>query len=107
MSQAVAILSTTLISFDDGNYNYKKLTSPLYPYELDRIPHYVGHPATKYILDSLGAIYVPGGFTGLKVGESFYVAQLKDGRKGAAFTVDQPNVTPDDIKWGIVTRLPD
>ncbi len=98
----VAILSTTLLQ-KTGTYVFTELTTM--PGHLQGLPHYVGHPATRYLLDKAGAIYTPGLFNGLDVGQSFYTAQLKDPRKGQAFTVDNPNVTLDDLKRGLVTRI--
>jgi hypothetical protein len=96
-----AILSTMLLQAD-GTYEYKALSDTP---EIRDIPHYVGHPATKHLLDQAGAVYVQGLFSGLQPGEGFYVAQLKDPRKGQAFTKDNPNVEPGDLKWGVVRRL--
>lgn len=97
----VAILSTTLLQ-NEGTYQYEHCCSLI---SLVGIPHFVGHPATRHILDAEGAVYTPGLFAGMNVGESIVVCQLKDPRKGQAFTVDSPNVSADDFKWGVVTRL--
>lgn len=97
----VAVLSSTLLQLE-GDYRYASLTGAP---EIRDVPHFVGHPATKFLLDGLGAVYSKGLFQGLEVGATFVVAQLKDPRKGAAFTVDQPGVAPEDLKWGTVTRL--
>lgn len=97
----MAVLSTTLLQLE-GTYKYMPLSwTPC----VSGVPHFVGHPATRHLLDQAGAVYTPGLFTGLEVGQTFVVCQLKDPRKGQAFTVDSPGVTPDDLKWGIVTRL--
>lgn len=101
MKKIVAILSSTVLS-GAGTYRYDVLGEMP---AVSGISHYIGHPATKFILDGAGAVYVPGYFSGLKIGESFLVAQLKDPRKGSAFTTDSPNVGPDDLKWGVVTRI--
>lgn len=97
----VAVLSSTVLA-EAGTYRYDPLAEMP---AVSGIPHYVGHPATKFLLDQAGATYTPGYFSGLKPGESFAVAQLRDPRKGSAFTTDAPNVGPDDLKWGLVTRV--
>lgn len=97
----VAVLSTTLLQ-KEGVYQYVAL--PEAPTVMG-IKHYVGHPATRHILDQMGATHAPGLFLGLQVNQAIYVAQLKDPRKGQAFTVDSPNVGPEDLKWGMVIRL--
>ncbi len=103
MQKPIAILSSTVLSHD-GTYQYAAL--PSMPADLaGGIPHYVGHPATRYLLDQAGAIYTPGYFTGLEVGQTYLVAQLKDPRKGGAFTTDVPGVEPSDLKWGMVRRV--
>lgn len=102
MQKPIAILSSTVLSLD-GTYQYAAL--PSMPVDLAAgIPHYVGHPATRYLLDQAGAVYTPGYFAGLEVGQTYLVAQLKDPRKGNAFTVDHPNIDPTDLKWGMVRR---
>jgi hypothetical protein len=122
MLKFVAVLSSTVLT-KDGIYQYEGTDTPP---DVSGLPHYVGHPATRYLLDGMGAVYTPGYFGGLKTPtgdrafyaghphlhddkddmefEGFYVAQLKDPRKGSAFTVDQSNVTADDLKWGVVIR---
>lgn len=96
-----AILSSTVLSLD-GTYRYESIaTIPT----VTGIPHYVGHPATRYLIDQAGAVYTPGYFPGLQPSEAYLVAQLKDPRKGGAFTADVPGVEPGDLKWGIVTRV--
>jgi len=98
---AKAILSTTLLQHS-GDYRFTPLTAAP---AIAGIPHHVGHPATRFLLDREGGVYTPGLFLGLEVGEYFFVAQLRDARKGQAFTVDHPGVEPGDLKWGLVTRL--
>ena len=101
----VAILSSTVLT-REGEYRYVPFHSmPV----VAGIPHYVGHPAMRHILDTAGAVYkagyFAGYFAGLDVGESYLACQLRDPRKGTAFTADAPNVDMTDLKFSIVTRI--
>lgn len=93
-----AVLSTTLLQHT-GSYAYLALTEAP---DVRGVPHYIGHPAIRFLLDKAGAVYTAGLFAGIGIGESFFVAQLRDPRKGQAFTVDQPGITDADLKWGEV-----
>ena len=66
-----------------------------FPSNLAGYPHFVGHPATKQLLGSLGAEFTPGRFAGLEIGESFLAVPLAptqsprpDGMTAEAVTVD-------------------
>ena len=100
-STVVCVLSSTLLQHS-GDYRYAECPEPP---DVADIPHYVGHPATRFLLDQAGAVYTPGLFGGLQPGQSFVVAQLRDPRKGQAFTTDAPNVGAGDLKWGLVIRI--
>lgn len=98
----VAVLSSTVLS-KEGTYQYVTFESmPLLP---KGIPHYMGHPATRHILDSVGCTYTPGYFPGLEVGQAYLTCQLRDPRKGSEFTKDNPNVGMIDLKFGYVRRI--
>jgi hypothetical protein len=97
----VAILSSTVLS-REGTYQYVTFESmPC----IAGLRHYVGHPATKHILDSAGAVHTLGYFAGLEVGQAYLTCQLRDPRKGMSFTQDKPNVDMLDLKFGYVKRI--
>lgn len=97
----VAILSSTVLS-REGVYQYVTFESvPI----IGGLPHYVGHPATRHILDDSGAVYTPGYFGGLGIGQAYLTCQLRDPRKGTAFTKDAPNVDLTDLRFGYVKRI--
>lgn len=99
----IAVLSSTVL-ISTGAYNYTEV-APGHTPDLTGLPHHVGHPATRHLVEAAGATYKSGLFAGLAPGEAFYVAQLRNSRKGAEFTKDHPNVLPEDLKWGLVHRL--
>lgn len=97
-----AILSTTLIS-RAGTYRVEEL--PAVP-DLAGVPHYVGHPDTRRLLEAIGATYTPGMFGGLEPGESFLAARLKaPERKGEAGSVPNQTARAEDLQFLRVTRV--
>lgn len=72
------------------------------------VPHYVGHPATREIVESLDAIKAPTNlFEGLEVSETaliFRIAQGKSSRRATGITIDQA-VTMADLEVLAMTRL--
>ena len=101
-----AILSTTVL-VQDGNYSVYTLTdAEIENLNLSGIPHFVGHPATKEILDGLGAVHTPGLFTGLEPGETMLAVSIKQGlssRGEVGHTVHQ-NVTKNMLSFRVVQR---
>ena len=78
-----AILSTTVLPLD-GIYRVTTLPAGEIP-DLSGIPHYVGHPDTKAIVESLGAIPAPTKlFAGLQPGESAVCFPIAQGQSTRA-----------------------
>lgn len=94
------ILSTTLIQAD-SDVRVRYLTEAP---DVTGIPHYVGHPATRALLDAAGAVYTPGKAPPIAAGEAFLFCRLDDSRKGEAFTTDRADTT--GLVWGVVYRFP-
>jgi len=108
----VAILSTTILP-TDGIYRRQEI--PFDDATLEAIkdtPHYVGHPATQELLNNLGAIFIQGKFSELKVGESFLAVPLANNQRGTdaapqGTTYNAAIEGLKDLKAVLVTRLPD
>jgi len=104
-----AVLSTTVIPVD-GTYKVEtiSLDSPYVDMMTD-VPHYIGHPDTKEIVEYLGAVPAPSKlFTGLQVGEKalcFPIAQGKSTRATEGFTTPHQQVNIGDLKLRVITRL--
>jgi len=102
----VAVLSTTVLPLD-GTYRVHTLAPGEIP-DLAGVPHYVGHPDTRAIVESLGAVPAPSKlFAGLAVGEQavcFPIAQGKSTRAVDGFTVHQ-DVDLSDLQIRVVARL--
>lgn len=102
-----AILSTTVLPVD-GVYRVETLPSGKIP-DIKGVPHYIGHPATKEIVESLGA--VPAStklFEGLNVGEQaicFPIAQGKSSRATEGFTTPHQDVSLEDLTIRVITRI--
>lgn len=103
----VAVLSTTVLPLD-GVYRVETLPPGEIP-SLVGVPHYIGHPDTKAIVESLGAVQAPTKlFPGLQVGEQaicFPIAQGKSTRAEQGFTSPHQNVSLADLQVRVITRL--
>ena len=105
MSRFVAVLSSTVLT--DGTFECKEVSFPSAE-ELAGVPHYVGHPATKGLLEALGAIAAPSKlFGGLAVGESYLAVPLATSPRaeGEAWTRDVAISSVSELKAKRVTRL--
>jgi hypothetical protein len=100
-----AVLSTTVLPLD-GTYQVRTLES--LP-DIKGVPHYVGHPATKAIVEQLGAVEAASKlFQGLNVGEAaicFAIKQGRSTRKDEGFTTPHQEVTIDDLSVREIIRL--
>ena len=99
-----ALLSTTVFPMD-GTYTITRLgITP----DVSGIQHYIGHPDTKSILESLGAIPSESKlFPGLLPGESAIACSIKQGMSNRAvdgFNSAHQSVTEDMIDFRLVTR---
>lgn len=106
----IAVLSTTVLPLD-GDYKIITLPDDLVTgLSLDGIPHYVGHPSTRDVVENFGAIKASTNlFAGLRPGESALCFAIKQGQSSRAkdgFTVHQ-SVTLNDLTVRVITRLSD
>lgn len=76
-----------------------------FPISLQGIPHYVGHPATKELLDLLGAEHTKGLYSGPDVGESFLAVPLNRNPREEGYTVDTAIDSVKDLRAIKVTRV--
>ena len=108
-----AVLSTTVLPLD-GVYEITTLPPGEIP-DITGVPHYIGHPATKAIVESLGAVPADSKlFPGLEpdAGKMEYssraicfpIAQGKSTRGAHGKTVDQ-DVDLADLEVRVITRL--
>jgi hypothetical protein len=107
----VAVLSTTIIS-EDGTYEVTTLGDPskvLGQIALLNLPHYVGHPATRLILEQKGNCSPAPTklFPGLKAGTAYLCFPIKQGqsdRSQGGSAVNQ-EVTIDNLDCKVVVRV--
>jgi hypothetical protein len=99
-----AILTSTVCPID-GTYQVLTIDKPE---SLSGILHYVGHPATRALVEGMGAVKAPSNlFEGLGIGETALVVSIKQGcssRATQGMTVDQA-VTIDDLTFRVMTRI--
>ncbi len=100
--QVVAGLSSTVINVK-GTYEVE--IGLEMPETLSGLPHYVGHPSTKTLLDALGAEKVPGLFGGLAIGESFLAFPIVNPRGDGEWTVDRALASRDELGVTLITRI--
>lgn len=107
-----AILSTTVLPLD-GTYSVKTLKGAERDeclQSLAGVPHYVGHPDTKAIVEALGAVQAPTKlFRGLDVGESCVCVPIKQSLSTRPpwirFTVHQAIEELGTLDVRVLTRL--
>ncbi len=98
----VAILSTTVLPLDG---TYRVGTIP-FPASLAGIPHYIGHPATKALIEALGAVPAPTKlFAGQEVGEVVLAVPLAANARDGGWTLDQAVSDISALKARLVIRL--
>lgn len=101
----IAVLSTTILPLD-GIYEVKTID----PTEVDisGVPHFIGHPATKGIVEQLGAVQAESKlFTGLEPGEVAVCFSIKQGRSTRAkdgFTSPHQDISADDLTCRVIRR---
>jgi hypothetical protein len=100
MKNFKVILSSTVLVLD-GTYSCNTLTTVP---DVADLPHHIGHPATKEILNSLGAVHTPGNFSGLAVGDSMLVVSLANNQRAGGFTTHQ-DVDIMGLTFKVVTRI--
>lgn len=101
----VAVLSTTVLPLD-GTYRVETVPAPP---DITGIPHYIGHPDTRGIVESLGAVKAPTNlFTGLMVGEQAVCFPIQQGlstRKDEGFNSPHQDVDLSKLSVRIITRI--
>lgn len=98
----VAVLSSTVINVS-GNYDVEVgVDMP----DIKGLTHFVGHPDTRKVIESLGAVYAGAGelFKGLEVGESFIAVPLANPDRSSGWTVDQALKSVNDLRVTLITR---
>jgi hypothetical protein len=99
-----AVLSTTILPLDGL---YAVVTLDEAP-DLTGVPHYIGHPDTKAIVEQLGAVQSESKlFTGLEVGEIAIACAIKQGmstRATEGHTTPHQSVTSDMLSFRMIMR---
>lgn len=102
-----AVLSTTVLPLD-GTYRVHTLPPGEIP-DIAGVPHYIGHPDTRTIVESLGAVPAPEKlFAGLQPGEQavcFPIQQGKSTRATDGFTSPHQDVNLLDLSIRVIKRV--
>ncbi len=98
-----AVLSTTILPLD-GTYDIRTVKNA----DIAGVQHYIGHPATKEIVERMGAIKADSNlFAGLEIGEKAVAFSIKQGlssRRSEGFTNPHQDVTADQLQIRIIER---
>jgi hypothetical protein len=101
-----AVMSTTVLPLD-GVYQVNTVDPSTV--DITGVPHYIGHPATKAIVESLGAVPAESKlFLGLQEGEKaicFAITQGKSSRAVDGFTTPHQDVTQADLTCRVIRRM--
>lgn len=104
--QPVAVLSTTVLPLD-GIYEVRTIDPSTV--DIEGVPHYIGHPATKGIVEQLGAVQAESKlFAGLEPGEVAVCFSIKQGRSTRAkdgFTSPHQDISADDLMCRVIRRM--
>jgi hypothetical protein len=101
----VAVLSTSVMP-KDGVYSI--YTIPRKAVHIEGVPHYIGHPCTKRIIEEMGAVQANNrSFRGLRIGEEALCVPIKHERnkREHRYTRANQNVTVDDLCFRVLKRL--
>ena len=100
----VAVLSTTVLPLD-GTYRVETILN----IDITGVPHYIGHPDTRALVESFGAVQAETKlFAGLQLGEQavcFPIQQGKSSRASEGFTSPHQAVGLEDISIRVITRM--
>lgn len=97
----VAILSSTVLT--PGTFRAEEIP---FPASLEGIPHYVGHPATRSLVEALGAEKASETlFGGLEVGQSYLAIPLQRNPREGGYTQDIAISDTSELKAMLVTRI--
>lgn len=101
MSKYLAVLSSTVLT--EGTFTCVKVD---FPTDLAGVVHYVGHPATKALVEALGATQASEKlFKGLEVGQSYLATPLAQNPRAEGWTKDTAVTDASQLKALVVTRI--
>jgi hypothetical protein len=107
MIKLIAILSTTVLPLD-GTYSVQTVGIDKAKSLFAGVLHFIGHPATKEIVENLGAIQSPSKlFLGLQPGESALSCRIKQGQSNRVvdgFNSAHQEVSVHNLDFRIITR---
>lgn len=101
------IMSTTILPVD-GTYIRREIPMTNALMNMNGKQHYVGHPATKQLLEDQGAIYIPGKLERLTVGQKALCVPLassprETGQRGNVFDIEISDFTA--LKAILIERI--
>lgn len=76
-----------------------------FPSSLTGCQSYVGHPATRQLLEALGAETLPGRWQGPAVGESYLAVPLAQNQREGGWTQDQAISSTRELRAIRCTRI--
>lgn len=98
---ALVVLSTAL-GFAGTTIRFEEID---FPQDLTGWVSYVGHPATKALIEALGATTVSGRWNGPSVGESYIAVPLANNTREGGYTQDVAIESVGELKAIRCTRI--
>ena len=96
------IIVSSPLGFVGATIRFKEVP---FPSSLTGAVSYVGHPATKTLLEALGASTVPGRWNGPAVGESYLAVPLAQNAREGGYTKDQAIESVASLRAVLCTRI--
>lgn len=96
------VIVSSPLGFIGTTIQFEEIT---FPSSLEGTISYVGHPATKALLEALGAVSIPGKWQGPQIGEVYLAVPLAQNTREAGWTHDQAIESIAELKAIQCTRI--
>jgi hypothetical protein len=102
MKNRPKVIMSSPIGFAGTTIQFDEIEAPA---DLTGMTSYCNHPATRVLLEGLGAETVQGKYEGPAQGESFLAAQLRDNPRNGGFTQHQEISGVDQLRFTLCSRI--
>lgn len=96
------IVISSALGFPGATVRFEEVS---FPADLTGSTHYVGHPATRALLEALGATYQPGRWAGPEIGESYLAVPLAQNAREGGWTKDVAVADVSELRAIRCTRI--
>jgi hypothetical protein len=96
------VIVSSPLGFSGATIKFEEVA---FPADLAGATSYVGHPATKALIEALGAQTVTGKWAGPAVGESYLAVPLAQNNREGGYTQDQAIESVSELRAIRCTRI--